>query len=109
MLSVYAQSTQCIEVPVRNAQGINPTGDVVKFAFLGPYTNVATANEAVPTAGTTYYTGAWQSTSSPYVATCLVGPGAGVVALMTGTYLVLVKVTDSPEIPVLFSGPLVVN
>ena len=109
MLSVYAQSTQFIEVPVSNAQGINPTGDVVKFAFLGPYTNVATANEAVPTAGTTYYAGAWQSTTSPYVATCLVGPGAGVVALTTGTYLVIVKVADSSEQPVLYSGPIVVS
>jgi|ERR1039458_1212127 hypothetical protein len=113
MLSVYAQSTQFIEVPISNTEGINPTSDVVKFAFLGPYQNVSQANEAVPTASTTYYAGAWQSVTAnsagAYVATCLVGPGAGVVALTTGTYLVIVKVTDSPEIPVLFSGPLVVN
>jgi hypothetical protein len=108
MLSIYAVSTQYIQVPVFNEEGINPTSDVVKFAFLGPFTNVSTSNEAVPTATTTYYTGAWQSVNSPYVATCLVGP-AGVVALATGTYLVIVKITDNPEVPVLFSGPLVVS
>ena len=113
MLSIYAQSTQYIEVPITNAQGINPTSDAVKFAFLGAYSDVSSANEAVPTATTTYYTGSWQSTTAnangAYVAIILVGPTGGVTALTTGTYLVVVKVTDSPEVPVLYSGPLVVS
>jgi hypothetical protein len=109
MLAIYAQSTQYIEVPVTNEEGINPTGDVVQFAFLGPYGNVSQANEAVPTSTTTWHTGSWQSTSSPYTAIILVGPANGGVALTTGTYLVVLKVTDSPEVPVLFSGPLVVS
>lgn len=108
MLSIYAQSCNYVQVPVTNTEGINPTGDVVQFAFLGPYGNVGQAISAVPTSSTVYYTGAWQSVSSPYVAEILVGPG-GTVQLGTGSYLVVIKITDSPEIPVLFSGPMVVS
>lgn len=114
MLSIYAQSTQFITVPVSNNEGINPTSDIVQFAFLGPYSNVSQANEAVPTSSTTYYTGSWpnniQGTPlNEYVAACLVGPGGGVVTLTTGTYLVIVKITDNSEAPVLFSGPMIVS
>lgn len=109
MLSVYATSLQYVQVPVTNTQGVNPTGDVVQFAFLGPYGNVSQCNDAIPTSATTYYTGSWQSTTSPYIAACLVGPGGGVVTLTTGTYLVVVKVTDNPEVPIIFSGPMVVS
>lgn len=109
MLSIYAISTPFIEVTITNEQGVNPTGDVVEFAFLGPYTTVSQANEAVPSASTTWYTGAWQSLVSPYVATILIGPGSGAAVLTAGAYLVLVRVTDSPEVPVLYSGPMVVT
>ena len=114
MLSLYAQSTQYIEVPVTNEQGINPTSDVVQFAFLGPVSNQSQANEQVPSANTTYYTGLWPSTSSvanmpnTFIAAILVGP-AGTVTLTTGTYLMIVRVTDSPEVPVLFSGPISIS
>ena len=114
MLSIYAQSTQYIEVPITNDQCVNPTSDVVQFAFLGPYSNVSQSNEAVPNNSTTYYTGIWPSTSpvnnmpNTYNAAILVGPN-GVVTLSTGTYLVIVRVTDSPEVPVLFSGSMVVS
>lgn len=109
MLSIYAQSTQYIEVPVTNAQGVNPTGGSVSFAFLGPCNTVAQANELVPTSATTYWPGSWQTTVSPYMAAVLVGPQNGGVLLGAGAYLVVVKVSDVPEVPVLFSGPLVVS
>lgn len=114
-MAIYAQSTQYIEVPITNTEGINPTSDVVQIAFLGPYGNIQQANQAVPTSSTTYYTGSWQSTSpvantaSTYNAIVLVGPDGGVVSLSSGAYLVIAKVTDSPEVPVLYSGPIVVN
>lgn len=109
MLQIYAQSTQYVEVPVTNAQGVNPTADSVQFAFLGPAVTTPQANELTPTNATTYYPGSWQSTTSPYVATILVGPNNGGVLLTAGCYLVVLKITDNPEIPVLFSGPLVVS
>lgn len=115
MLAIYAQSTQYLEVPITNVTSINPTSDVVQFAFLGPVSNVSQANEQVPTSSTTYYAGTWQSTSpaqgttNTYNALVLVGPNGGVVTLNTGTYLVIVKVLDTPEHPVLFSGPVAVS
>lgn len=109
MLSIYATSTQYIEVPVTNSQGINPTNDAVRFAFLGPYSNTSQANSAIPTTTTTYYTGEWQSDTSPYLAAVLVGPTGGVVALTAGVYLIVVKITDNPEVPVLYSGVVAVN
>jgi len=114
MLSIYAVSTQYVEVPISNDNGINPTSDVVQFAFLGPYNTVPIANTAVPTSSTTYYTGLWPSMSpvsnmpNTYNAAILVGPNGGAVTLTTGSYLVVVKVTDNPEVPIIFSGPMVV-
>ena len=117
MLSIYATSTPYIQVPITNEEGINPTGDEVQFAFLGPYTSDTAAKDAVPTASTTYYTGAWQSTSpsggvygaNTYTAIILVGPDGGVVTLTTGNYLVIVRVVGNPEIPIMQSGLLVVS
>ena len=110
MLSIYSQSTQYISVPITNDDGINPTSDVVSFAFLGPYNNQGQALEAVPTSSTRYYTGAWESTSAPYEAIILVGPSGGAALQLTaGTYLIVIKVSDTPEVPVLFSGLVVVS
>jgi hypothetical protein len=115
MISIYAQSTQYITVSVTNSQGVNPTSDIVQFAFLGPMSNVSQANEQVPTASTTFYTGLWPSTSpvsntsNTYDAAILIGPQGGAASLSTGTYLCIVKITDSPEVPWLFSGPIAVS
>ena len=115
MISIYAQSTQYVSVSVTNSQGVNPTSDAVQFAFLGPVSNSSQANEMVPTSATTYYTGFWPSTLpvpntvNTYNAAILIGPDGGSVSLSTGTYLCVLKITDSPEVPVLFSGPLLVS
>lgn len=108
MLSIYAASKQYVTVPITNNEGINPTSDVVQFAFLGPASTVPQANDLIPDANTTYFAGFWQNDTSPYNAAILVGAGSS-VPLTSGAYLVIVKITDSPEIPCLFSGPMVVN
>jgi hypothetical protein len=74
----------------------NPTADTVAFAFLAPGTSPM---------GATWVTGSWASTQSPtgngsYTAQCLVGP-AGATQLAPGSYQVWVKITDSPEVPVI--------
>lgn len=115
MLSIYAQSTAYITVAVSNSEGVNPTGDAVQFAFLGPVSNASSANELVPTNSTIYYSGSWPSTlpnsntSNTYNAAILVGPNGGAVTLATGTYLMILKITSSPEVPVIFSGPISVS
>lgn len=81
-----------MRVPIANDDGSNPTADVVQFAFPTPGTEPAT-----------FYNGSWQTISGIYHARCLVGPG-GVVTLTPAFYDVYVKITDSPEVPVLLAG-----
>lgn len=75
----------------------NPTSDLVQFAFTASGASLA---------GAEWVAGSWDGsspvpgTSADYTALCLVGPGGDVV-LPVGTYQVSVKITDSPEIPVL--------
>lgn len=101
MIKQSALSLQYVQAQVSaTAAGspINPTGDVVQFAFP--------LDGAQPS---TWYTGSWDGTSprsnGMYVAHCLVGPG-GTVTLTAGSYNVWVKVTDSPEVPVIDVGLL---
>ncbi len=79
---------------------VDITGDAVQIAFTTPGTDPVTNdwNAAI-----------WQtdSTTTPptYTACCLVGP-TGVVTLAKGRYEMWVKVTDSPEVPVLTAGAI---
>ena len=107
MLAISSQSTIYVQVPVYNTEGIDPTSDKVYFAFVGPFATSSQAAEEPPTASTVWYEGTWDAGSSPYTARILVGSG-GVTALAVGSYQVYVKVHDAPEVPVLFSGPMVV-
>jgi hypothetical protein len=113
VLSIYATSTEYVAVPVSNNEGINLTVYNVQFAFLGPYANVAQAQQATPNTATVYHGGIWQTDvlgtpPNQYVAACLVGP-TGTVALTEGVYLVLVQIVATPQSPILYSGPLVVS
>lgn len=100
-------STEYIIIPVTASKAgvpYNPTGDVVKFAFMPTPTQIPQVSDWV--------LGAWDTDTTnvlyPYSAKCLIGP-AGVTALGTGTYVIYVQITDSPEIPVLVAGQLVIN
>jgi hypothetical protein len=82
-------------------QPYNPTADVVEMAF----TPASTSTQPV-----TWYTGSWDSTdpvpgTSSYTALCLIGPG-GTTTLTAGTWQVWVRITDSPEQPVIPAGQL---
>lgn len=92
-----------VRVVVTKAGAVyDPTGDTVGMAFLQA--------GATPTSGD-FKTATWETdnASTPgtpaYRAMCLVGPG-GTVALTAGTYMTWVRVTDSPEVPVLRTGVL---
>lgn len=83
----------------------NPTGDVVQFAFMP----TATQNPQV----SDWVSGAWDNYSAvdpiyPYRAKCLVGPG-GTITLVPGTYIIWLKITDSPEIPADIVGQLQIS
>ena len=99
-LRISGQSTEYVKVPVAaRASGavVNPTSDVVAMAL--PYKGVA------PVSGD-WKAASWEtdSTTTPatYYARLLVGPAG--TAYQAGTYDCYVKVTDSPEVPVLLAG-----
>jgi broad specificity phosphatase PhoE len=80
---------------------VNPTSDTVEFAF--------TTVTAKPASGD-WKTGSWDGTQpqtpgNAYIAHCLVGPG-GTVELPAGRYTMWVRITDSPEVPVIPFGLL---
>jgi hypothetical protein len=89
-----SQSTEFVKVDVARDSGVDPTGDVVAMAFV--------ADGVQPVPGD-FKAGSWETIDGIYKARCLIGP-AGVVQLVAGTYVVWVKITDNPEVPVKRSG-----
>ncbi len=69
---------------------VDPTDDPVYLAF---------AADADPPAGDDFVAAEWETIGGAHFARVLIGPGA--LELAAGAYRVWVKVTDSPEIPVL--------
>jgi hypothetical protein len=96
-------SEQFIVVPVtlaRSGAPYDPTADAVSFAFTAP------GKQPV---STDWVNGQWETTPrGTYNAKCLVGP-TGAIALPVGTYLIWVRVTDNPEVPVRQVDTLVVQ
>jgi hypothetical protein len=106
VLEISALSLAYVRVQVRNKQSgayTDPTGGTVQMAF--PAVGVD------PVSGD-WKTASWETDPTPtppaYYARCLVGP-AGTVALAAGTYDTWVKVTATPEIPILPAGPMKVR
>jgi hypothetical protein len=100
-------STEYVLVPVsvtKAGVAYNPTADEVQFAFM--------PNPVQQPGVSDWLTGSWETDSSniiyPYNARCLVGP-SGVITLAQGTYVIFLKVFDSPETPVLTVGQLIVD
>lgn|GEM_PF-1699542 len=82
----------------------NPTADTVQFAFMPTATQVPQPTDLV--------LGTWDVYANdvlyPYHAKCLVGPG-GMITLGIGTYIIYLKITDSPEIPFDIVGQLQIS
>lgn len=96
MASISSLSLEYVKIQVtafKNAAAYNPTSDSVSLAF--------TLNGVNPVTGD-WATGSWETWSNPtrYFARCLVGP-SGTKTLAVGEYSVWVKITDSPEVPVI--------
>jgi hypothetical protein len=73
----------------------DPAGDLVQMAFMPTATQVPQSSD--------WQAAIWSGNSSdliyPYAVNCLIGPG-GTITLGIGTYVIYVKVTDNPEVPV---------
>lgn len=100
MITRSVLDTEYLVYPVALVVGgvvINPTADVVQFAFMP---NPANANPGV----SDWHNGSWVTTTTGgYQAQILVGPANGGVTPgggATGLYNVWIKITDSPEVPV---------
>ncbi len=99
-ISISHLSLQYVGVPVKaisiTGAAYNPTADVVQMAFMAQATQVPQLTD--------WQNAIWATRSAnilePYAALCLVGPG-GAIQLGIGTYIIYVKITDNPEIPVL--------
>jgi hypothetical protein len=99
-LTQLAVSTEPIQLQVTaTSDGLpyDPSGDPVAIAFV-PVTSPPSSPDPTSMEWNTAY---WETDSGPaYWASVLVGPLNGGVSLAVGTYLVVVKVTDSPAVPV---------
>jgi hypothetical protein len=97
-------STQYVFIPVqatKSGVAYNPTGDVVQMAFM-PQATQSPGN-------TDWVAASWDTNATsviyPYSVKCLVGP-SGVINPGLGTFYIYLKITDSPEVPVLLGGIL---
>jgi hypothetical protein len=106
-LTLSHLSTEYVLVPLqvtKSGVSYNPTGDTLQFAFMPNSVQQPTSGDWV--------NGVWETVATniiyPYNATCLVGP-SGSTALTTGTYIIYLKITDNPEVPVLVGGQLVIS
>lgn len=101
-------SLQYVGVPVKatllTGTSYDPTGLPVAMAFMPQATQVPQ--------DTDWQAATWATVPGnllyPYAAYCLVGPG-GTVTLGIGTYVMYLKVTGVPEIPVVIAGQLQVS
>lgn len=75
----------------KNGTAYNPTADLVEVAFKTP---------GVDPAGPDWHAASWETAGTAYYARLLVGPVGGLV-LAVGTYRMWIRITDSPEVPVL--------
>ena len=104
-IGISQLSLQYVGIPVRAATlsgtSYNPTSDTVQMAFMPTATAVPQVSD--------WQAAVWSAIPSniiyPYAAYCLVGPG-GTINPGIGTYVVYLKVSDNPEVPVLVAGYL---
>lgn len=95
-VSQSSLSTDYVQIQITTTSGADPTGNAVQFAFI-----LSSYPEVQPTL-TDWHTGSWITLPGPaYWAQCLVGPANGGVNLAIGRYLVWLKITANPEVPVL--------
>lgn len=89
-LSVSTLSLQKVRADISTIPAKNPTGDAVQMAVV-----------PINTQPVTWAAASWETINGVYYASVLIGPGSTIGTLAAGRYTVFVKITDSPEIPVL--------
>lgn len=102
--SIPFGSTEYVNVNVSLAvPGIgdeSPLADLVYLAFM--------TTSATPQSGD-WHAATWTTSSAPYVASVLVGPDNGGLDLAQGYYYVWLKLVDTPQVPFILAGTLVIS
>ena len=104
-ISIPHLSLQYIGIPVKASTlagaAYDPTSDTVQMAFMPTPTQVPGLSD--------WQVAIWATVTGnlvyPYAAYCLVGPG-GTISPGIGNYIIWLKVTDNPEVPVIIAGQL---
>ncbi len=107
-ITIPRLSLQYIGIPVKastlTGAPYNPTADTVQMAFMPTPTQVPQ--------NTDWQSAVWAAVTGnltyPYAAYCLVGPG-GTIDPGIGSYIIYLKVTDNPEVPVITAGQLEIS
>ena len=97
MITRSVLDTRYVAIPVTatgtNGQPINPSTDSVQMAFVPQGVNPGSGD---------WHAGSWAATANGgYEAQCLVGPANGGTTPGIGVFQIWVKITDSPEVPVI--------
>jgi hypothetical protein len=108
-VSQLATSLAYVDVPIksRTADGYyyDPTHDAVVMAFID------TTTTADPQASD-FVTAQWSGTpglKGQVLASCLVGPGGAFTGVKGKVYNIYVKISDTPEVPILQSDTLTIT
>jgi hypothetical protein len=101
-------SLQYLGIPVKATTlagaPYNPTALPVAMAFMPQ----ATQSPSSPDWQAAIWSAVPSNVLYPYAAYCLIGPG-GTITLTTGTYVIYLKITGDPEIPVIYAGQLEIS
>jgi hypothetical protein len=109
-VSQPAGSLNYVDVPIKSTTSdgyfYDPSNDTVQMAFI----DITSGPPGPDPQPTDFNTARWSGTpgmKGRAMASCLVGPGGAWTAGIAGhVYQIYVKVTDSPEIPILKSDTL---
>jgi hypothetical protein len=83
-----------VRMPINPKGGLDPTSDVLQMGL----------SKVELTPPDTLIVGQWVTEVGRYWAYLLVGPGSPYGDVPPGRYWLVAKVTDNPEVPVLFSS-----
>lgn len=93
--SVLSTQYQQTLITVTSVDGYNPTSDTISWAFTN-------ANAYPALSPSAWNSGSWVTyPGDQWWAQVLIGPANGGVVLATGTWQSWLRITDSPEVPVL--------
>ena len=107
-IGILHLSLQYIGIPVKattlTGAPYNPSADTVQMAFMPTPTQVPGPSDWQAA----LFSAVTGNLVYPYAAYCLVGPG-GTINPGIGNYIIWLKISDNPEVPVIIAGQLAIS